>query len=103
MARASNSEWSHWIETARQRDIREVAMQVGAVLERQGAAEWVGPCPACGGRDRFAVNTSKRVFNCRGAEDGHGDCIALVMHVRGCDFLSAVENHRHPAPRSIAR
>src|SRR6516164_413088 len=91
MARASDAEWNHWIDTARARDIRDVALQFGAVLRRQGSAEWVGPCPACGGRDRFAVNTQKRVFNCRGAEDGKGDCISLVMHVRGCHFLDAVE------------
>jgi hypothetical protein len=91
MERASDSEWNHWIETAKARDIRDVALQFGAVLRRQGAAEWVGPCPACGGRDRFAVNTQKLVFNCRGAEDGKGDCISLVMHVKGLDFLGAVE------------
>jgi hypothetical protein len=90
MALASNAEWTHWIETARARDIHDVAVQVGAQLNRQGN-EWIGPCPVCGGRDRFAVNTQKRVFNCRSAEDGKGDCIALVMHVVGCDFIEAVE------------
>jgi hypothetical protein len=90
MARASNAEWTHWIETARARDIHDVAIQFGCQLKREGH-EWVGPCPVCGGKDRFAVNQHKRVFNCRGSEDGKGDCIALVMHVHGCDFLEAVE------------
>jgi len=35
-------------------------------LKRGGSNEHVGPCPRCGGRDRFGVNTRKRVFNCRG-------------------------------------
>jgi hypothetical protein len=90
MARASNAEWTNWIETARARDIHDIAVQFGCQLKREGH-EWVGPCPVCGGRDRFAVNQHKRVFNCRGSEDGKGDGIALVMHVEGCDFIGAVE------------
>src|SRR5215467_8316707 len=90
MARASNAEWTDWIEQARAHDIHDVALQVGAHLKRSGV-EWIGPCPVCGGTDRFAVNQQKHVFNCRGAEDGKGDGIALVMHVCGCDFLEAVE------------
>jgi hypothetical protein len=59
----------------------------GIRLRRVGA-EWIGPCPACGGRDRFSVNRRKQVFNCRGA--GGGGVIDLVMHLDGCDFASAV-------------
>jgi hypothetical protein len=90
--RASNAEWTNWIESARTRDIHDVAVAHGAHLKREGH-EWIGPCPICGGKDRFAVNQSKRVFNCRGSGDEHGkgDCINLVMHIVGCDFLEAVE------------
>src|SRR6516162_3205173 len=90
MARASDSEWTRWFEEAKARDIREVALQFGAQLKRAGN-EWVGPCPLCGGRDRFSVNQQKRVFNCRGAEDGGGSTIDLVMHVEGCDLITATE------------
>jgi hypothetical protein len=90
MARASNAEWTNWIESAKARDIYEVAAEFGAHLKREGV-EWIGPCPTCGGKDRFAVNQQKRVFNCRGSEDGRGDGIKLVMHVCGCDFVEAVE------------
>lgn len=91
MARASPAEWENWIGLARMRDIHDVAVEFGAQLKREGH-EWVGPCPICGGRDRFAVNQQKRVFNCRGSgDDGKGDLIKLVQHVVGCDFLEAVE------------
>lgn len=59
-----------------------------ARLKRSGS-EWVGPCPVCGGRDRFGLNESKQVFNCRGAEGGDG--IALVRHLTGVDFREACE------------
>ena len=42
---------------ARATDIMAVAEGLGAQLHRVGAAEWAGPCPRCGGTDRFGVNT----------------------------------------------
>jgi hypothetical protein len=93
MARASRAEWENWIALARTRDIHDVAVEYGAHLRRDGH-EWIGPCPICGGRDRFAVNQQKRIFNCRGSGEGTygaGDAINLVMHVVGCDFIEAVE------------
>lgn len=59
-------------------------------LRREGR-ELVGPCPKCGGRDRFAVNPDRGVFNCRICQ-ARGDGIELVRHVMGCDFLGALEH-----------
>jgi hypothetical protein len=53
-------------------------------------AERCSPCPACGGDDRFSINTAKGVWNCRGARGGR-DAISLAMHVAGANFLEAVE------------
>jgi hypothetical protein len=79
-----------WIDRARDADILDVALRppVGAKLKRAGR-EQVGPCPRCGGEDRFAVNRSKRKFICRGA--GGGDVIAMVQHVCAVQFLAACE------------
>ena len=41
----------------------------GAVLKRQGT-EHVGPCPHCGGRDRFSIHPGRGKGNCRGAAGG---------------------------------
>jgi hypothetical protein len=76
------------IDQARAADILSVAQQCGAQLKRIGAAEWAGPCPACGGRDRFSVNTKRQLFNCRGAFGG--DVIAMVSHLQAMTFLDAV-------------
>ena len=57
---------SHLIELARESNILNIAQQRGATLKRVTSTEWAGPCPVCNGRDRFAISTSKRVFNCRG-------------------------------------
>jgi CHC2 zinc finger/Toprim domain len=57
---------------------------------RRQSAELVGPCPRCGGTDRFAVNVHKQVFNCRGCQTG-GDVISLVRHVKGCSFADAID------------
>ena len=70
------------------RDILGVARNLGARLRRSGG-EWIGPCPVCGGKDRFAINPSKGLWNCRRCGRG-GDAIDLVCHVTGVSFRSAV-------------
>ena len=57
---------------------------------RRAGRELVGPCPVCGGTDRFAVHTGKRIWNCRGCGRG-GDVIALVQHIDGSTFRDAVK------------
>jgi phage/plasmid primase-like uncharacterized protein len=44
----------------------------------------------CGGTDRFSINVKKQVWNCRGCGLG-GDVIALVKHLDGAGFVTAVE------------
>lgn len=79
-----------WIARARAVSIEDAAAFVGAVLKPPSAPERCGPCPFCGGTDRFSINTRKQVFNCRGTEGGNGP-VDLVMHATGCDFISACE------------
>lgn len=73
----SDRAFEEWVEKARSADIVEVSAQIGAQLKRSGG-EYVGPCPRCGGTDRFAVKPSEQVFNCRGAVGG--DVIKMVEH-----------------------
>jgi phage/plasmid primase-like uncharacterized protein len=68
--------------------IETVVAKFGLKLRRQGR-ELVGPCPTCGGHDRFAVSPSKQLWNCRGCSLG-GDAIDLVRHVDGCSYGEAV-------------
>jgi phage/plasmid primase-like uncharacterized protein len=78
----------------------DAVARLGLQLKRQGR-ELVGPCPRCGGRDRFAINLGKQVWNCRGCSRG-GDAIGLVRHVRDCSFREAVtfvDCGAAPAPR----
>lgn len=77
-----------WIDRARSVSLVEAARELGAKLKGRG--EMVGPCPRCGGKDRFSINTKKGVWNCRGSEGG-GDAISLVMHCEQVPFLAAVE------------
>jgi Family of unknown function (DUF5906)/CHC2 zinc finger len=74
-------------------------LQIGGL--RRKSAELVGPCPRCGGTDRFAVNVRKQLFNCRGCQ-ARGDVISLVLHVKGCSFGDAV-NFLVGAPPSLSR
>jgi hypothetical protein len=73
-------------------NILEAARKAGATLKRAGAAEWIGPCLACGGTDRFSINTKEGVFNCRGG-DNHpgGNVVMMARHCLGLDFGGALE------------
>jgi hypothetical protein len=90
---------SHWILDARAVPIERVIEQRGIQLKRVGK-EHVGPCPRCGGHDRFSINPQKGVFNCRGCKRG-GDVIDLVMHLDNVDCLGAVEILTHQRFDSI--
>lgn len=52
--------------------------------------EHQGPCPACGGTDRFSVNRGKNVFNCRSCGGGR-DGIGLAALWCGYDVRNRAE------------
>jgi hypothetical protein len=89
---ATRQEWSNWFERAPEADPLEVTQRLlGARLEKVGASEWAGPCPLCGGEDRFSVNVQKKVFNCRSSAAGGGSPIDMVIHCTGCSLIEAAE------------
>lgn len=50
-----------------------------------------GPCPLCGGTDRFAINVRAEVFNCRRCGLGGKGVIELVMKTEKVEFTEACE------------
>jgi putative DNA primase/helicase len=66
-----------------------------------GITERCGPCPVCGGTDRFSVNLKKQVWNCRGCSRG-GDVIELVRHLDGLSFGESVRLLTGAAPQKPA-
>ena len=74
---------------------RASAVRIEDEIERRGIklvgrADRCGPCPQCGGQDRFSINTRKQVFLCRGCA-ARGNVIALVRFLDGCGFHEALE------------
>ena len=55
--------------------------------------EYAGPCPFCGGRDRFRVQPSRGRWWCRGCSDGPRwqDAIAYVRQREGLGFAEACQ------------
>src|SRR5918911_531970 len=53
--------------------------------------EYAGPCPFCGGRDRFRVQPAKGRWWCRGCSDGSRwqDAIGYVRRREGLGFTEA--------------
>jgi hypothetical protein len=84
------------IAAARAVRLEDELARRGIWLRRCGA-ELVGPCPACGGVDRFSVHRAKQVWHCRVAGRG-GDVIDLVEYLDGCGFVEAVAALAGPGP-----
>lgn len=94
----SDPAFSDWVAEARAVGVLDELGRRGVSLKRAGS-EMVGPCPVCGGRDRFSVHMRKGVWNCRHAARG-GDVIDLVQYLDGADFLAACETLTgRPPPR----
>lgn len=75
------------VERARNLSMTAVAEMF---TELKGRREKKGPCPKCGGTDRFSVFGDDKGWLCRKC-DKSGDVIDLVMHIYSCDFAQAVE------------
>ena len=74
-----------------------------------GGGEYAGPCPICGGRDRFRVQPQEQRWLCRHCTEGKWrDPIAYVMTRDNLDFKAACEKlsggdmvttHIRPSPK----
>lgn len=87
-----------WVDRARRADVWDVLNLVAPhhALKPRGKTA-VGPCPACGGKDRFSIDRRKGSFYCRAAATG-GDAIRMVEYLTGANFLGAVETITGEAP-----
>ena len=76
------------IERARQVDLVHLAEQ-HSQLKKEGAGEWAGPCPKCGGSDRLHVRAEW--FFCRQCHEKRGDAIEFLRWMQpGLTFADAV-------------
>ena len=85
------------VDIARSVPIETELARRGHRLKRVGR-DLVGPCPACGGTDRFSVTPVKRLWHCRRCAKG-GDVISLIQHIDGGNFLDAVQTLSGERPR----
>jgi len=87
---------------------RARAVRIEDEIRRRGitlkgnSAEREGPCPKCGGVDRFSINVKEQVWNCRGCKTKKikGDVIGLVQWLDGCNFVHACKTlNGEPPPK----
>lgn len=64
-------------------------------LKKNAHHDWCGPCPRCGGKDRFHVFqnriTKRWSFLCYQCHGRPGDAIEFVRWLHGADFVEAVQ------------
>lgn len=108
MMRERDPDFELWVAEAREGSFA-LAMQLCDFAPAKGkdkGQDIAGPCPACGGRDRFAVHLVKRKFNCRHCEVKGGDAVALALvgervgFVDACEKLSGRERPKRVAAES---
>ncbi len=81
----------HRLVEAKGVPLAELVARLGLdVSLKRAGHEWTGPCPQCGGDDRFSVNVTKQKWNCRGCR-AKGDAPGLVMHVMGLALPAALD------------
>jgi hypothetical protein len=78
------------------RKARAKAVRVEDEIARRGVRlkgrrHLFGPCPKCGGDDRFWVNKVKQKFGCRQCRPRSGDVIDLVQFLDGRSFGEAID------------
>ena len=77
-------------------------------FKHKGGGEWAGPCPRCGGEDRFVVwpehhsGASGGKFLCRGCMPEGGDGIQFLRDFQGMSYPEACEALR-VTPRQAHR
>ena len=72
---------------------KRVTVVQAALLKnyKLGKAEFTGPCPRCAqGTDRFSINATKQVFNCRSCGGGR-DGIAFMAHILDLNLRDRTE------------
>jgi hypothetical protein len=92
---------ANWIDRARDVSIESVLAQRGHLSKLKGKKSKHGPCPICGGTDRFFVNLHKQTFCCRVCPKPtfkRRGAISLTMWLDGTSFLVAVEALAGPPP-----
>ena len=90
--------FDNMLARARAVPIEDEIERRGIRLKSGGKFSRAGPCPVCGGRDRFWINISKQCFGCRGCKVG-GDVIRFVEHIDSVDFKAAIETLTRDCPR----
>lgn len=70
--------------------VERLVDRLGIAGLQKTSGELIGPCPICGGRDRFGINLRSKAFNCRQCELAGGDSIGLVRQVLGKSFKDAL-------------
>lgn len=77
----------HTIEAARATDLVQLAQRYGVELRKESASSWCGPCPQCGGSDRFWIRDNR--YQCRQC-GMTGDAIEFIQLRERCNFQDAI-------------
>ena len=74
-------------------------------LRKRSAGRWAGPCPSCGGEDRFHVEIDaggRVLWGCRGCLDGSGDRRSATRRILEAAFPGRQSEIEHAVESGLA-
>lgn len=89
------------LDEAKAIPVRELVDRLGIVGLRPMSGELIGPCPLCGGTDRFGINERSGKYLCRRCGIKGGDQVQLARDIWGCSFPDALKGLCGDKPVSI--
>jgi len=102
----SDADFDGWKRRAKRVRIEDELARRGVRLKtvsrRRDSWQLAGPCPVCGGDDRFSVHPGRQAWNCRHCSRG-GDVIELVRVLDNCSFEVACETLTREDRPAVAR
>lgn len=84
----ARAEISRMIDAAKALSPSDAAARLGISGLKPHGVEMAGPCPVCGGRDRFSISPKKAKWLCRRCDRGGGDGLSLAGFVMAHDLKS---------------
>src|SRR5215831_12983705 len=96
-------EFRDWVDKAKAVGLDRILAQRNIRL-KGSHGKLAGPCPVCGGDDRFGVTLAKQAFHCRGCGAGGYGAISFVQFLDKVNFVAAVETITgEPIPKDQER
>ena len=84
-------------------DLLQYVQNLGVPLKKLRTGEYQGPCPVCGGTDRFHIKRDLQGWGCRHCTPQSGGVFDLIAKVSQISVEDAMRRHRESNPAPVVK